>query len=1136
MSRRWVHLCFFLSGFSGLVNEVVWSRLFAYTIGTSHHSIAVVVAVFMGGLALGSALGGPLADRARSPLRLYGWLVLLAGLLSALVAPLLWLAVPLLGMAYRLHDGEPNHPFFTAVKCAICAGSILVPTTLMGATLPVLARHTTRDLREVGARLGSLYAVNTFGAVAGAAAAGFYLIGRLGLGFSLALAAGLDVAVGAAVLLATRKSREPGTSPEARGGKPAAAAVGEAVRVPGSVRVAVAAFGVAGFANMCLQLGWTRALVLSIGNSTYAFSLIVGIFIFGLAVGGWIAGLWADRLKNPVAAFGWLLVATAVAAAATIPHLGLLPARFAWKLMDLARKEKGFDYLRFLLEGGWSVTLLILPSTVLMGMAFPMAGRLRALSPAAVGRAVGDAYAANTAGAILGTALTGFILIPLLGRTWAILYLAVGLGLLGGVTVLIFAPRRGRVRFAILGLVLAVIFGWSYDTRPHGVLDPGSEERIYWHPVIFSQGAYVGFLNARRFKDPEEYARNQTYYYESLYYRDGEAGTVAVLKPRIGDHLMLNISGKTDASAGELSFDTQTQILLGHLPLLFHPRPRQVLTLGLGGGMTVGAMTLHPEVEEIDCLEISPEVEEAARLWFADANHHALENPKVRTIIGDGRNHLTHTARTYDVISSEPSNFWIAGLGNLFTEEFYRLAERRLNPGGIVCQWMYGYGIRLEDYQTALRTFLRVFPYAMIWSNSYADTILLGSKEPIEFDRQKIAAGLSDPKVKAQLIPIGISEPEDLFRYFLWAKRPEVRPEVERLISWVGEGQTNRDFFPVLEFSSPLGFYDNNPEVNPTLAEIAGDLPLPLFRGFDAKGLEVMKARRQEGRTLNRFFLKLYSAAYPKVIEEYALLAREGSAWSLDYASQELLRILPLAGEKGREVLRQARKVFDTADLCAADDLLPGSTGDPLKELEAFRALVHAAPQQRWQAYLMLARVEGRAGRAADGLKSVEAARERGAPVYQHLLVKGLLVGLSGDYAAAEVLLRESLASAPRARAAERGEAAWNLGYCLEERGLLEPAAGAYRQAKELGHDPVGSGIAIASCLRRLGKLEEAIREAQAVLPEADRLSRHQAAVRAELARCLAARGKRQEALQWMEAAAKLSASFATELEELRTR
>ncbi len=1139
MPRPIVYFCFFLSGFSGLLNEIVWSRLFVYTMGSSHHSIAVVVSVFMGGLALGSILGGPIADRSSSPLRLYGGLVLLAGLLCAAVVPLLWLAEPLLGYAYRLNDGEPAHPVFTLVKAVVCALTILLPTTLMGATLPALIRYLTRDLREVGARLGMLYGVNTFGAVAGASAAGFYLIGRIGLGWSVVVAAGIDILVGSGVLLWTAWSRRKETSPAALlsriahrrdriGKEPIPPPAPD--RVPAAVRIAILAFGVAGFVNMCLQLGWTRALIISIGNSTYAFSVIVAIFIFGLAAGGWIAGIFADRLKNPILSFGWLLIATAVASGMTIPWLGLSPPRFAYQLAVLVQEGK-LDYSRFLLQAAGSVLLVILPPTLLMGMALPLVGKLRVLAPSGVGRGVGSAYAANTIGAILGTAITGFVLLPLLARIWKLLYLAVGIGLLAGLVVVVVAPGKDRgLRFSILGLVVVLCLSLAYVTRPHGVLDSPQENRLYWHPVIFSFGSYAHLRNIMKFPSYREYAHAQVDSFEPLYYRDGEAASVAVVRQRSDNHISLKISGKTDASAGHVSFDIQTQLLMGHLPLLIHQNPRRALNLGLGGGMSLGAMTLYPEVVEIDLLELCPEVEEAARLYFAEANHAALTSQKVLKVIGDGRNHLTHTRRTYDVISSEPSNFWIAGLGNLFTQEFYRLALQRLHPGGIVCQWLYSYNLRLSDYKIALRTFLWTFPHVAVWSNVLGDTILLGSKEPLVFRRERIAQCLAMEKVREDLSIIGIEKPEDLFRYF--------KCEGSRLRSWVGEGATNSDLYPILEYSSPLGFYDADAGIALALSEAAAAAPWPpeLFRGFSTGNLAAIDQKRRQAQILTRLFSRNYVFDLKGAVEEYKMLAREGDAWSLHYAAQQLSEA-DWSGAIKRKLLRIAREAYDTPELCMADGFRPGPSGDTKNQLEAYRKLAREAPKGRWQPYLALAAIETREKLTDQAFESLEVARERGAPAYKISQVKGILLGMQGDLLKSESLLRSSLSQVPANVPAERGEIAWNLGHCREIQGMFLEAMEAYRSAKEADYHPVNCVIAVARCYRKKGDLDSALKELENVLAEADREGSKSGLVRAEISRLRAAAGDLDQAIRWMQMAAEFSpGEFEGELEGLRSR
>ena len=1060
MTRALIYVCFFVSGFSGLVYEIVWSRLFVYTMGTSNLSIAVVVSVFMGGLALGSGLGGRIADRVQSPLRTYAWLVIGVGLGSLAVFPFLWLATPVLGAAYGLHDGEPNHPFFTAVKALVCAASILAPTACMGATLPVLARHMTRTLKEVGARLGALYAVNTFGAVAGAAAAGFYLILQFGLAYTAVLAAALDILVGVAILVfrgrgealvpdakGARRAREPKAA-RARTETPAPATV------PWVVHIVVIAYAVSGFVNMCLQLGWTRALIIVVGHSTYGFSVIVAVFIFGLALGGAIAGRFADRLARPIAAFGWVLVLTAAASALTIPWLGMLPARFAWDMAGEKWTGAGgaFDFVGFMRAGALRTALVILPATILMGMTFPIVGRIRALSDQAVGRAVGIAYAANTVGAILGTAITGFVLIPLLGRIWMLLYLAVGLGLLAGLVVLLAAPggNRGR-RYALASAAVVLLLAYCHATRPAGVLDSAAasspeEARKYWNPLIFAHCSVRGIPMARAFKSYEDYEFALLDRWESLYYRDGEACSVAVMRTRADGYRSLHITGKADASAGQFTFDLQTQLLMGHLPVLVHGAARECLNLGLGGGMSLGAMASYPGVESIDLLELSPEVVEAARRYFADANRGALDDPKVRTIIGDGRNHLAHTARRYDVISSEPSNFWIAGVGNLFSEEFYRIARDRLRPGGIVCQWIYGYNIRKEDYQTAVRTFLGVFPQVTMWANSMGDTLLLGSCEPQRCDRARMAEALKADAVAGSLKSIGIEQPEDLFRYFVC--------DGETLRAWVGEGSINRDLFPVLEFSSPLGYFDQNARVVDKITAAApGVIPPAMLQGFSEEGKRAAALRLRHGRLLREFFTLCAEKKFDAVLEVYRTFADERDTWSLIRAGFELPDRAFDMGERRAEYVAKARGICDTAALCFLDGYQPGPAAGGAPIVEYFARLARAAPANRWDVYDRLAWLQFQAGRLDDAAASIAVAAQRGAPPYKVKWREGLSAGTRNDFAAAERLLAEAFALAPNDPRAERDKIAHDLAFCLERLGKIDAAVGMYRRAEKLGFD-----------------------------------------------------------------------------------
>ncbi|MFN0057671.1 MAG: fused MFS/spermidine synthase [Planctomycetota bacterium] len=1104
MSRGAVYLCFFISGFSGLVSEVVWSRLIAYTMGSSQLSIALVVSVFMSGLALGSYVGGSLADRTAAPLRLYGWLVLLAGVLSAAVAPLLWLMEPILGVVYRWNDGAPNHPLFSIATALACTATLLAPTLMMGASLPALVRHLARNDGEVGARLGTLYGINTFGAVAGTAAAGLYLIGRFGLGWTIVIGAGLDVMVGLYVLRRTRgeslhfAARRTATHSAPHASAPLATT---AITAPRAARAAIIAFGIAGFANMCLQLGWTRALVIAIGNSTYAFSLILGMFIFGLAAGGWLAGLFADRLKDPVTVFGWLLVATAAAAGFTIPWLGLAPGRFAIDIAATATANQGLDLASFLLTGARSQVLAILPATLLMGMALPLAGRVAAWSGRGVGRAVGSAYAANTLGAILGTALAGFVLIPLFDRVWGVLYFATALTLAGGVIVLCVAPSARRsTRFGLLGATLALLALVGFQTRPHGVFDNGKDERSYWHPSVFAVGVYMDPSSGRGIETSEDFARARIKQFESLYYKDGGIASVAVVRDRTSGHKSLTISGKTDASEGENSVDQPTQLLLGHLPVLAHPNPRRVLTLGLGGGMTLGAMVAHREVEHIDLLELLPEVEEAARRFFATANNNALLDSRVRKIIGDGRNHITHTSARYDIISSEPSNFWIAGLGNLFTEDFYREALERLNDDGIMCQWVYVYSIRLADYQIALRTFNKVFPHVSVWSSALGDTLLLGSRQPIVFDRDRIATGLAQPAARAQLEGIGIATPEDLFRYF--------QCRGETLANWLGAGATNTDFHPILEYSSPFGFFASDRDIGIKLSAAATSaLPTASFRNFSIDQLTRVEARRASGRALQRLKYHMDRAHAEEALSEYAGLLRVEDPWTLDAADRELLGGL----QSFRELATR-------------------------REFLARASAIEHAPD-RWKPVFALAMLERELKLLVESLQSVAAAERRGAPasdVLQFRLFTAVTAGMDGQLKFAEDTLRVAI-DASTDDDPNRAEAIYNLGFCLEQQSRFDEAELAYLDAMARRSDVARAAGRLNTCLANRQDPSPAVQAARAALSAAMATGTFETERVAAVARSLAAAGRRAEAIQWLAAAVSIAPGrYESELEEWR--
>ncbi len=794
--------CFFLSGATGLLYQVLWARMLGGVIGNTHFSITAVVAVFMGGLALGSRLGGRAADRSRNPLRLYGILVLAIGLLCLLVPLMISLAEPLFARLYQPYEGNPEAMPLLLCRLLFCVIVLLGPTTCMGATLPVLSKFLTTRMSRVGMSIGGLYTVNTLGAFFGAALTGFFAIATLGLWGTTALAVIIDVVIGVVVIAAARGlDPAPAASTEAPMEDNEPVSGGES-SIPFNVRLCVFCFGITGFANMLLQISWTKALIPTIGNSTYAFSLIVTLFILGIALGGAIMSWLVDRLKRPLLTLGLIIAVKGLLVSATIPALGCFPLWGA-RLFDQVAEP---SYSGFLWIKLGMVSCLVLPCTLLMGTVFPLVSKIRTLALERVGSAVGSAYFSNTMGAILGTLAAGFLFVPLFGEVFHTLYISAALNLLVGLALTWVATGGLKLpRAAALALILLSLIP-LWVMRPHA----WNSRSDYWHPAIMSLGAY-SYYSGAYYKDRrnkavlpwEELIAQTKKGNKVLYHKVGLHAEVTVVENPLRG-IALRISGKADASIktdGSYNQDLPHQVLAGHLPMLLHPDPKRVLTLGLGGGVTLGTLTLYPLPERsIDSLEISHEVIEAARDYFSRANRGSLDNhPKVRNVVGDGRNHLQFTTETYDVITSVPSNPWIAGIGNLFTTEFFEICRRRLADDGIICQWIHKINLRSQDLKTVIRTFTTVFgEHAQLWDLGY-DCLLIGSRSPIRLDAARLRSLFENPGFGLDLAGLGIVDAVSLLRHY--------RMDTGKMIAYSGTGPLNTDSSPILEFECPKGMY-----------------------------------------------------------------------------------------------------------------------------------------------------------------------------------------------------------------------------------------------------------------------------------------------------------------------------------------
>jgi spermidine synthase len=759
---------FLLSGFAGLLYEIVWMKLLTLVIGNTMYSVTAVLTAFMGGLALGSAVAGRFGDRPGSPLRLYGQLEIVIGLTGIAVLLLLSLVEPAVrGIDRLLHPGPTG---MALVRFGVCVGVLLLPATLMGATLPILSRYVVSDSSRTAGTVGRLYGLNSLGAALGALAAAFVLIPTIGLSRTTWFAAAINLLVGyCATALARReatlrKPKSPAKPPEPESDQPGA-------RVAAAI---LGAIGLSGLAGMVYQLSWTRVLTLFFGSSVYVFGLIVSAFITGLALGSIAAGPLTRRRPSLLVLAG-VQLGIGLAGFALMPLLGHMAPLVAAKFTTPERSFAGLQALEFAVVFG-----LVLVPTALMGAAFPLAASIYAQGIARIGRQIGMLYAANTLGAITGVLTAGLLLIPHLGAERTLL-LAVAVNVAAAVLILALTPSLRPVpKAALVGA--SVAFAASTWLLPP------------WNKLLLTTGPY---LYADRYAEiaarkgiPLTQAMSEGR--KLVFFREGLHAAVSVTRNQEGD-LSLGINGKTDATARA---DAPTQLLVGHLPLLLKPDAREVLLIGMGSGMTLAAIERHP-VKAIDVVELEPAVVEASR-QFDPFTGAPLDDHRVKLNLADGRQYLSLAQRPYDVVISEPSNPWVSGMANLFTREFFESARQHLRPGGIMGQWVHAYSMAPEDFKTVVRTFAEVFPHTTLWEADLGnDYLLIGSTDQLRLDLDSLQATLSSRRLAADLAITNTADVPSLLAKLV------LTPEGVRTLA--GEAPVHTDDNARLEYSAPRG-------------------------------------------------------------------------------------------------------------------------------------------------------------------------------------------------------------------------------------------------------------------------------------------------------------------------------------------
>jgi spermidine synthase len=716
----------FISGFAGLIYQIVWTRQLTLLFGVSIYAVSAVVAVFLLGLAAGSYLFGRIADRAGNPLVIFGIIELsIAG--YALVFP--FIATMMEALYVSLYDIDYSRPAIFSLRFSLTLLLLIVPTLLMGGTLPVAARLRSSQFNRFGNTLAMLYGLNTLGAVFGAGLAGFFLLRWLGVSGATYIAIVFNSAVGAVALSMSRNTATKlhDTGARERAGK-AKKKNQLAQPVSASVRrkILIAIF-VAGFCALGYEVLWTKMLILILGNSSWAFSTVLVAYLASIAAGSLLIAPWLDRKFDRVQLFSFLQMLIAITA-----FLSLL----AFRWLAVAKIGSGSSGLTQAVFAQFLVACLIIaPPMLLSGAAFPLAARLCASRPEKAGTQLGLTLAFNTAGSVLGSLAAGYLLIAKFGVQNSIILLAVINAILGTWLLFIKSPRARKIGFVKKGAAVVL--------------------------------SYALFMALFLYKPPLTLPPKG---YDLKYYREDAAGIFSIFQEKstgIKFFNINNINEVTTHSSSIISFR-----LMAYLPYMLHENSRDALVITFGAGIVAGSLA-QLDLNTLDCVEINPKARDVGR-YFAAENHDVTANPKLNLFIEDGRNFLLTTSRKYDIITADATHPTGADSWVLFTKEYYELCRQRLEDGGLFLQWLPLHALSEDYYQTILATAAEVFDDLSIWFTGLDEpighTILIGTKHPFVIDYERIRAKMQQPAIRSDLAKVGIDSPESLLSHFLTDK------------------------------------------------------------------------------------------------------------------------------------------------------------------------------------------------------------------------------------------------------------------------------------------------------------------------------------------------------------------------------
>jgi spermidine synthase len=750
-----IYSCFFLSGTTSLVFEVLWSREFVTVFGNSSYAISIVLCAYMAGLGLGGLAGGRLADRIKRRTMFFG-------MFQAVIAA--WaLAVPLLLARLRIMTPDLaalfSHSLLvsTLIRFTLSFAILLVPCFLMGATFPLLAREVTRSDQLIGRRVGALYCWNTLGAAFGCLAAGFWMIDTLGLHLTNLTAVGvsLAVAVAACVLswpIARAVGLEPtGATPYELTDPAEEAEHPELKQMTASLLLIVAFLN--GVASLMCEVLWVRYLSF-LSSKAYVFPTILCVFLLGMGLGGLVYSVLQRRAGLSTRALGIIEMSLAVSVPATFVGSALIFASGPPEPLSV----KGMAFLT------------VFVPTALMGAAFPLLCSVYGRHVGNLGRRIGLLFALNTAGAVTGSLLPIFVLVPWIGIQWSLLLVSLLYGGMGLALLVSEMPKTKR-----LTTTAAAVYGVTL---------------LIFIAAVPSNLCQWVFL-AKDFS----LSKNT----DILYYHEGRTGTATLVRDQVNGNKTLWLNGNDEVPLGycqEICFK-----MLGDLGPMLQAKPDDVLMICFGGGIAAGTTALMPEVKSITIVDMESCMVQAAAL-LGKENNDLLQSPKAHVVIDDGRNYIMTTPRKWPVIMSDSTHPKSADSWVLYTHEFYQLVRDHLTPDGVFVEWAPRHGLTMAEYKIIARTFLSVFPHTSLWVSQGMDskgsfvsyTLLVGTIEPLNIDVAKLQERLKAAPVRQDLERYGLDTPAGFLDSFLCAE--------STLRSWVGEGPINTDNLPYTQYDT----------------------------------------------------------------------------------------------------------------------------------------------------------------------------------------------------------------------------------------------------------------------------------------------------------------------------------------------